>query len=83
MLPSLRFIVLTLPQFPQRIRLIAGLAGVMLLLSFLLPGMARRGESSQPQRPRRIRRAVDADAVGRGSAGDRRAAGARGVPVAD
>lgn len=42
MLPSLRFIVLTLPQFPQRIRLIAGLAGVMLLLAFLLP---RHGES--------------------------------------
>ncbi len=41
-LRSLRFIVLSLPQFPQRTRIITGLSGLMLLLAFLLP----RGGSS-------------------------------------
>ena len=51
MLFSLRFIVLSLPQFPQRIRLITGLAGLMLLLSFLLPRHGSSGIALLPTAP--------------------------------
>lgn len=48
---SLRFIVLSLPQFPQRIRIISGLSGLMLLLAFVLPRSGISGIARLPVAP--------------------------------
>ncbi len=50
-LRSLRFIVLSLPQFPQRIRIISGLSGLMLLLAFVLPRGGVSGIARLPVAP--------------------------------